>query len=549
MTRCKFVTVLSISYQAWLESEESKNSMKREFNTTGLCVANRHYMVDISDKLNKIKELIDNNKYFTINRSRQYGKTTTLSALKKMLYNEYIVASISFEGLDEEYFSSPESFCKIFTILVNKSFKYSSADKDYIDKWINNSVIDFISLDNHVNEMCKNHKVVLFIDEVDKTSNNKVFLNFLSMLRDKYLKHIDGEGNTFQSVVLAGVYDIKNIKLKLVNQGYHILKESEGTYNSPWNIAINFNIDMSFNPDEIATMLRDYESEHGTGMDICGVSHEIYGYTSGYPFLVSRICQCIDENLDKDFTISGVENAVNIILDEKNTLFDDMFKNMENYADLYQFVYEFLVVGESKSYQISNPLVDLGVTLGFFKNNNGKVAIANKIFEILIFNYFISKDESNTSSRRIKKVLPYDIIEDEKFNMQLCLEKFAKHYREMFNENDIPFLERHGRMLFLTYLKPLINGVGFYHIESNLTDSRRMDVIVDYKNDQFIIELKIWYGESKHQKAYEQLCNYLDTKNVMKGYLLTFDFREERNKAYKAEWIHFNEKEIFDVVC
>jgi len=226
-----------------------------------------------------------------------------------------------------------------------------------------------------------------------------------------------------------------------------------------------------------------------------------------------------------------------------------MFKNMENYADLYQFVYEFLVVGDSKGYQISNPLVSLGVTFGFFKNNNGKVAIANKIFEILIFNYFISKDESNSSVRRIKRVLPYDVIENDRFDMPLCLERFAKHYREMFNEGDIPFLERHGRMLFLTYLKPLINGIGFYHIESGLTDLRRMDIVLDFINEQFIIELKVWHGETKHQKAYEQLSGYLDGKNASKGYLLTFDFREERNKAYKAEWVNYNGKEIFDVIC
>ena len=52
--------------------------MKR-FNTTGLCVPHKHYMVDISDKLAMIKELIDMECYFTINCARQYGKTTTLA--------------------------------------------------------------------------------------------------------------------------------------------------------------------------------------------------------------------------------------------------------------------------------------------------------------------------------------------------------------------------------------------------------------------------------------------------------------------------------------
>ena len=53
--------------------------MKKEFNDVGLCVANRHYMVDTSSKIAKILDLIEQGKYFTINRPRQFGKTTTLS--------------------------------------------------------------------------------------------------------------------------------------------------------------------------------------------------------------------------------------------------------------------------------------------------------------------------------------------------------------------------------------------------------------------------------------------------------------------------------------
>ena len=56
--------------------------MKKRFNTTGVCVSRKHYMVDITNKINKIKELIDNEFYFTINRPRQFGKTTTINKLE-----------------------------------------------------------------------------------------------------------------------------------------------------------------------------------------------------------------------------------------------------------------------------------------------------------------------------------------------------------------------------------------------------------------------------------------------------------------------------------
>jgi len=114
-------------------------------------------------------------------------------------------------------------------------------------------------LDIFLDEVCKDKKVVLIIDETDKTSNNLVFLRFIGMLRDKYLEREKPKRATFQSVILSGVYDIKNLKVKLVQRGIYQLQDGEKRINSPWNIAVNFKVDMSFSPPEIATMLLEYE--------------------------------------------------------------------------------------------------------------------------------------------------------------------------------------------------------------------------------------------------------------------------------------------------
>lgn len=44
--------------------------MRKTFNTTAVCIPGEHYMVDISGRLQKIKEMIAAKKYFTINRAR-----------------------------------------------------------------------------------------------------------------------------------------------------------------------------------------------------------------------------------------------------------------------------------------------------------------------------------------------------------------------------------------------------------------------------------------------------------------------------------------------
>ena len=520
----------------------------RRFNVTGLCVPKEDYMVDISGKIEQIRKLVDDRCYFTINRARQYGKTTTLAWLAKTLADDYLVASISFEGIGDESFESPASFCHEFLRLVRRAMEFTPAPGEYKESWLDPDVSTFPDLSEHITKMCKDKKVVLMIDEVDKSSNNRVYIHFLGMLRDKFLARKNERDYTFHSVILAGVYDIKNIKLKMMNEGIYTPSATENKlYNSPWNIAADFEVDMSFSPEEIATMLAEYEADHATGMDIAGISEEIHSYTNGYPFLVSRICKHLDGKLGKDWTHRGVQEAVKIILEEKSTLFDDIYKNLENNRDLYDFLYGLLVTGIGNGFNIYNPVIELGYTYGFIeKGDNNKAVVSNRIFEILMYDYFISKD--TISGRRMTGVTRRDVVDGDRFDMELCLRKFAQHYAEVFSERDAEFIEREGRLLFLSYLKPLINGQGFYHIESQFTDFRRMDIVVDFAGEQFIIELKLWKGDAAHEKAYEQLAGYMDGKGFATGYLLTFDFRKGVAKQPHAEWVDHDGKLIFDVV-
>lgn len=74
-----------------------------------------------------------------------------------------------------------------------------------------------------------------------------------------------------------------------------IRPEEQHKVNSPWNIAAEFKVDMSFSADDVTGMLADYEADHSTGMDVAAVTQEIADWTGGYPFLVSRLCQLMDE--------------------------------------------------------------------------------------------------------------------------------------------------------------------------------------------------------------------------------------------------------------
>ena len=89
--------------------------MARKFNTEGQCNPNIHYMVRLEERMRKIKDqYVDPGSYFVINRGRQYGKTTTLWALRDYLKSQYIVLFVDFQLLSTAKFRNEAVFSKGF---------------------------------------------------------------------------------------------------------------------------------------------------------------------------------------------------------------------------------------------------------------------------------------------------------------------------------------------------------------------------------------------------------------------------------------------------
>jgi hypothetical protein len=76
--------------------------------------------------------------------------------------------------------------------------------------------------------------------------------------------------------------------------------------------------------------------------------------------------------------------------------------------------------------------------------------------------------------------------------------------------------------LFLAYLRPIINGAGHYYVEVQTRGNTRMDIVVTYGSEVFIIELKIWHGEEREKDAYGQLAGYVKSQDETTGYLISF---------------------------
>lgn len=493
----------------------------KEFNITGKCFPSEHYMADVSKKADHIYKMVEKGQYFIINRPRQYGKTTMLYTLSDLLSQsgKYLILNTSFEGIGDDVFLTESRFSQVFVELLAALSDIYAPELTTFLKESAAKTDNLKSLSDVITELANktDKKIVVMIDEVDKSSNNQLFISFLAMLRNKYLMR--DVFKTFHSVVLAGVHDVKSLKLK-------IRPDEEQKYNSPWNIASEFKVDMNFQPSEIKPMLEDYMIERSIKMNSKKIAERLFYYTSGYPFLVSKLCKIVDEDIlptkkTKKWTIEDIDTAARQLTSEGNTNFDSLIKNLENNQELYDTVYKVAVDGEMIPFNIHNPTTNLGVLYGIFINKNG-TAIHNRIYSEVIINYMTDKMHQKQLAEGADFGSGYK-NPDKSINMELVLLKFQAFMREQYNKKDRTFLERNGRLVFLAFIKPIINGAGYDFKEPQISEERRLDVAITYYQHKYIAELKIWRGQVAHEEGLVQLADYLDKQNLTEGYLLIFD--------------------------
>lgn len=509
--------------------------MTRSFNVTGSCDPNLHYMVNIQSQLDEIRKLVDSGAYFSINRARQYGKTTTISALKSCLNDKYCVVNLDFQFLSHASFENEGAFVRAFSREM-----LSSVEEGDIPDGIRmqmqeilarkNDECDFSLLFFILSKWCKDTEkpVVLIIDEVDSATNNQVFLDFLAQLRGYYIHR--NTRPTFQSVIFAGVYDVKNIRRKIRQDEDHKL-------NSPWNIAADFNVNMSLSEDGIAGMLAEYEADWHTGMNAGEIAKLIYEYTSGYPFLVSRICKLIDERIagseeftDKKaaWTRAGFLEAVKLLISESNTLFESLTNKLIDYPELKIMLSAILFEGKDIPYVATNPSIEIATMFGFVRNEHNTIAVTNRIFETVLYNHLLAEEVLGSRVYDSAQADKNQFVAGGRLNMKRVMERFVEVFDDLYGDENERFLEEIGRKYFMLFLKPIINGVGHCYIEARTRNRKRTDIVVEYRGEQFVIELKIWSGPKYHADGEQQITEYLEFYHLKKGYMLTFNFNKKK---------------------
>lgn len=159
----------------------------------------------------------------------------------------------------------------------------------------------------------------------------------------------------------------------------------------------------------------------------------IYGYTAGYPYLVSRICKLLDERVaftekwqgKSVWCEQGVVDAVKLLVKEPCTLFDDIRKKLDDYPKLRKIISDILFNGIQIPFHSYNHILDIGLVFGFIIEKNEAAVIANRIFEIFFYNLFLSEQALESVTYKSSEADKQQFVDKDGLNVTLILPKYG----------------------------------------------------------------------------------------------------------------------------
>ena len=252
-------------------------------------------------------------------------------------------------------------------------------------------------------------------------------------------------------------------------------------------------------------------------------------------------------SLAEAWTSAGIDEAVKLLLSEDNTLFSSLMGKLTNYPVLKDAIRAILFDGDGTPFLQYDEAQSQLRMYGFIKSENSSIAIANKVFEMLLYKHFIGEETSAndiTQSGADDKPL---FIKEDGLDVPLILERFIYTWNRIYGTDATEkFMEEEGRNRFLLYLSPIINGTGTYSVKPQTRDHRRMDVVIHYLGKEYVIELKIWRGDRYNEKGEQQISDYLNYFGLDVGYMLSFNSNEKKESGVKR--VKVGDKTLYEGV-
>jgi AAA-like domain len=468
----------------------------RTFNTSGPNILNQHYTLPRLDWIEQGKNLVHNDRYFTIWAPRQTGKSTYFYLLANTLREEgYKVCYVNFENYKN---GSMRAFLNEFCARIEQHWGID------FDGYELQEIFTEIS-------KIKDTKFVLIVDEVEGI--NPDFLGeFLHSIRNVY--HSRSE-HGLKSVILVGVTNILGV-----------IKDNA----SPFNIADNLNIPY-FTNEETIELLNQHERETGQLFDP-SVIKKISYITANQPGLVNAFAN----QLVTDFPNKPIIDYADYLKVEDWFLTEAIDKNINNIInkaeDCREFVETLLFKDIKIRFHINRPEIKLLFVNGVIaKDVDGNVCFRVPLYQKCLYMAFYPY--MNGESERIGSTINVEDYFDT--GGALLIDKVIESYKKYALRRKFRYFReknKHGHYMtlkeatlvysFETYLTAFLDMVdGKTYIEAQ-TGVGRTDLLINVNQQEFVVEAKVYSDIVKFKRGKKQLAQYIQSLSLDSGIYLVF---------------------------
>ena len=501
--------------------------MRKIFNIAGPCIPGDHYLLPALERNKQVQSLIESKQYFVIHAARQTGKTTLLKSLVEEYNNEgnYFALYCSLESVQS--FSEPKEGIK--EILNNIAYMADNIDgfshidvKKDIDKEDTS-----IMIKKAISNICKglDKPLILLFDESDCLSNGTL-ITFLRQLRDGFVNRVSIP--FAHSVALVGMRDIRDYKGKIREY-----RETLGSA-SPFNIITKSLTIGNFTREEVKRLYLQHTEDKGQLFEEQAIEKAYY-WTQGQPWLVNALArECVMEILMDDFskpiTEELIDQAAQNIMNRRDTHIDSLLERLKE--ERVKNVIQPVLLG-SLDYSAIDDDAQYCIDLGLIKNDNGELKPSNPLYAEVIART-LTYDTQHQLTNVIKPVWAKD---NGTIEMKGLLEAFQQFWRENSNIwiEKYQYKEAAPHLIMQAFLQRVINGGGDI-IREYATGRRRIDLCVNYKNNKYPVELKLFYNEKTIPEGIEQLSDYMDSLGEKEGWLVVFDQKTDKSWDEKIFW-------------
>ena len=518
----------------------------RRFGTQGPVNPQEHYIVSRTEEIADFINRVEQGKYTVLFAPRQTGKTTFFQAALEVLVTGN--AAIAQAESDSKF-----TYCPIqlnFDVYKNTSVAdfYPNLYQDVCeeienvfqrrDETLPKALIQLLAdtkltdhhamrrFFRHLERLLTSQKFVLIIDEFDGIPP-AALSDFLHTLRHIY---IAGKPRCPHSIGIIGVKSIEQL-----NYDRSI---------SPFNIQDEFHLP-NFTREQVQELLGQYTEEVGQAF-VPKVIASIHKQTAGQPVLVNRFAQILTEELGipktEPITMAHFSKAHAQLLEEDNVNFTHLLTNIRRDPRFESLLMRIMARDEGVDFNLRSEIIGELATYGVIaRGDDGMCEIVNPIYLYCILQAFKpvvnGLEDAYLQEEAREGFLDY-LASTGQIDMAALLDNFRDFIaRAGFRILQVPDTpqESVGRHLLLAYLDQFIKLIGgFMHIEVP-TGRGRMDIIITHNQQKYIVETKIWRGNSRYQAGKKQLATYLNSEGVTEGYYVVFDHRQDPEPWVETE--------------